>query len=74
MSRAVSARKLVERAQKMHDKNVSAVFACAPNMTTRFLDCLKLATPELRASYEASSYVLDAARADAVARGKAYRG
>jgi len=47
--------------------------AAAPRNDVRFSDCLIMATPELRAAYDAACSAVISLECDAVAAGKAWR-
>lgn len=69
----LSHKKIVARAHKTREKIVDQIYALAPNWQTKFSDCMKLASPELRAAYDESLSAYIKAEYDAIAAGKAYR-
>jgi len=71
---AASIKRQVDAARKAYDKTVDAVFKLAPNMNTKFTDCLALAGDELREKLETAYSKVICLECDAVSAGKAYRG
>ena len=70
---SVSHKVLVARAAKRKEKLIQAIYACAPNDTTPFSECRKLAPQAVRdAFYNADLDLLNAEQA-AVSAGKAWR-
>jgi hypothetical protein len=63
----------VKRARKAYDKAVDAIYKFAPNDTTKFNDCLALATTEAAMNLESARSQLNDAEYTAIAAGKAYR-
>lgn len=69
---AKSLKKQVESARIKLDKAINAIYSCAPNDTTKFWDCVKLASPEVVSTYETFRRLVDNLERQAVNEGKAY--
>lgn len=67
-------RERVKRAEVARQRAQDAVYRAAPNLQTKFQDCLALASPDVRRAWEEAMETLSTAQAEAIAAGKAWRG